>query len=136
MIPHSTSLATSSADPATRHSSSNAESAESAESADDADALVAVALSELELGDVLGRGAYGVVRRGVWTRKARTSDLESDVEDADAAESSAEDGLPVSKKNTSSARLRGSVSTRVAVKTLRAARLGARPSRGALRAFA
>ena len=116
-------------------SSSNAESAESAESADDADALVAVALSELELGDVLGRGAYGVVRRGVWTRKARTSDLESDVEDADAAESSAEDGLPVSKKNTSSARLRGSVSTRVAVKTLRAARLGARPSRGALRAF-
>ena len=79
-------------------SSSNAESAESAESADDADALVAVALSELELGDVLGRGAYGVVRRGVWTRKARTSDLESDVEDADAAESSAEDGLPVSKK--------------------------------------
>ena len=116
-------------------SSSNAESAESAESADDADALVAVALSELELGDVLGRGAYGVVRRGVWTRKARTSDLESDVEDADAAESSAEDGLNVSKKNASSARLRGSVSTRVAVKTLRAARLGARPSRGALRAF-
>ena len=116
-------------------SSSDAESAESAESADDADALVAVALSELELGDVLGRGAYGVVRRGVWTRKARTSDVESDVEDADAAESSAEDGLPVSKNNASSARLRGSVSTRVAVKTLRAARLGARPSRGALRAF-
>ena len=114
--------------------SSDAESAESAESADDADAIVAVALSELELGDVLGRGAYGVVRRGVWTRKARTGGLESDVEDADAAESSAEDGLPVAKKNDA-ARLRGSVSTRVAVKTLRAARLGARPSRGALRAF-
>ena len=118
-------------------SSSDAESAESAESANDADALVAVALSELELGDVLGRGAYGVVRRGVWTRKARTGDLESDVEDADAAESSAEDGLPVEtlKKKNDAARLRGSVSTRVAVKTLRAARLGARPSRGALRAF-
>ena len=41
----------------------------------------------------------------------------------------------VSKNNACSARLRGSVSTRVAVKTLRAARLGARPSRGALRAF-
>ena len=39
-----------------------------------------------------------------------------------------------SKKNASSARLRGSVSTRVAVKTL-ARRVSARGLRGALRAF-
>ena len=115
------------------------------DAADGADALVVVALSEIELGDVLGRGAYGVVRRGVWRRKSPYTASESEVDEsevdrdrddaADAADASddAEDGLPSSAdgKKLSCPW----TSTRVAVKTLRAARLGTRPSRGALRAF-
>ena len=105
-------------------SSSDAESAESAESADGADALVVVPVSEIELGDVLGRGAYGVVRRGVWKRKAPSAVRESGVADEDDDAAADDD-----------AETRVWTSTRVAVKTLRATRLGARPSRGALRAF-
>jgi serine/threonine protein kinase len=107
------------------------------DAADGADALVVVALSEIELGDVLGRGAYGVVRRGVWRRKSpsgRESEVDRDdaADAADAADASddAEDGLP-----DADGKKRPWTSTRVAVKTLRAARLGTRPSRGALRAF-
>ena len=65
LIPHSTSLATSSADPRLERLEFERRVRRVRRVADDADALVAVALSELELGDVLGRGAYGVVRRGV-----------------------------------------------------------------------
>ena len=101
----------------------SSDSSSDAESADSADALVEVSAREIELGDVLGRGAYGVVRQGVWRRKVRSAVREPDVEDAD------------DDATKDDAEKRVWTSTRVAVKTLRAARLGARPSRAALRAF-
>jgi len=90
-----------------------------------------VAFEELDFGETLGRGAYGVVRRGVWTRRVPSKES-GDITNDDAVSCSASSSDTVPETASEKVIL---TATPVAVKTLHSTRAGALPTKRALRGF-